>query len=185
MKSLTLGVLAIMALGLGASYASSQSLVELAKQEQARRAALAEKKTTETEAGPKVYTNADLRAAGRLTTRAGDPPPPRPAAAEDEAGAESEPASDEQQWRNRIEGARQALERAETMAAALQNRVDGLWADFTARDDPGQRAVIEADRQAALDELENTTAKIEELTQDIADIEEEARQANVPPGWLR
>ena len=71
------------------------------------------------------------------------------------------------------------------MAQALQNRVDGLWTEFTGRDDPAQRAVIEESRQAALAELENTSAEIEDLTQQIADIEDEARRANVPPGWLR
>jgi hypothetical protein len=71
------------------------------------------------------------------------------------------------------------------MAEALQNRVDGLWAEFTSRDDPAQRTVIEGNRQAALDELANTSAQIEDLTQQIADIRDEARRANVPPGWLR
>ena len=71
------------------------------------------------------------------------------------------------------------------MAVALQNRVDGLWAEFTARDDPARRAGIEADRQAALEGLENANTEIEDLTEQIADTREEARRANVPPGWLR
>ena len=93
--------------------------------------------------------------------------------------------TDESQWRNRISAVRQARERAQLMAEALQNRVDGLWAEFTNRDDPAQRTVIGESRQAALEELENTSAEIEDLTQQIADIREEARRANVPPGWLR
>ena len=85
--------------------------------------------------------------------------------------------TDESQWRNRISAVRQARERAQLMAEALQNRVDGLWAEFTSRDDPAQRTVIGESRQAALEELENTSAEIEDLTQQIADIREEARRA--------
>ena len=71
------------------------------------------------------------------------------------------------------------------MAAALQNRVDGLWRDFTARDDPFQRAEIGQDRIEALQELEHTETDIVRLDQEIRDIQEEARRSGVPPGWLR
>ena len=81
--------------------------------------------------------------------------------------------------------ARQALERAERRAAELQTRVNGLWADFTGRDDPAQRAVVEQERQAALAELDETRAEAEELAQAVADLRAEARRAGVPPGWLR
>jgi cell division protein FtsB len=63
--------------------------------------------------------------------------------------------------------------------------VNRLWADFTARDDPAQRAAIEQDRQAALAELEETDAEADELARAIADLRDEARRAGVPPGWLR
>jgi len=71
------------------------------------------------------------------------------------------------------------------MAQALQNRVDGLWAEFTARDDPAQRATLERDRQEAMQELERARSEVQRLQQELATIEEEARRANVPPGWLR
>ena len=94
-------------------------------------------------------------------------------------------AADEQQWRDRMTAARQALERAEHRAAELQTRVNGLWADFTGRDDPAQRAVVEQERHAALAELDETRAEAEELAQAVADLRAEARRAGVPPGWLR
>ncbi len=168
---------------LGSSAATAQPLAEVARQESLRRAALARSGVTATE-----YTNADLRGGGRLTTAAG-----RPQAAGGQTTAPTPGAEDpgtatpdgEDQWRNRIAAVRQALERAQLTAAALQNRIDSLGADFAARDDPAQRSVIERSRQAALGELENTRVEIEDLTRQIEDIREEARRANVPPGWLR
>ena len=63
--------------------------------------------------------------------------------------------------------------------------MDGLWAEFTARDDPQARAGLERDRQAALAELEQTRTELERLAEEISDIQEEARRAGAPPGWLR
>jgi hypothetical protein len=77
------------------------------------------------------------------------------------------------------------LEREQTYVEALQSRVNALSADFVNRDDPAQRAVIAADRQKAVAELERLKGRIELGKKAIADLEEEARRANVPPGWLR
>ncbi len=180
--------------------AQETSLAAVAKQERARRASIGEKS--------KVYTNDDLRGGPRLTT--GTPPltgssiepagpnttPSADAAVLDGPnGPETEPGLDgpngpetgqgEEYWRNRIMTARDERRRADLMAAALQNRVDGLWADFTARDDPYQRAEIGQARIEALEELEQTKADVLRLDQEIRDTQEEARRAGVPPGWLR
>jgi polyhydroxyalkanoate synthesis regulator phasin len=45
--------------------------------------------------------------------------------------------------------------------------------------------VIGSDRQKALAEMERVRQEIDTLKKEIADLEEEARQAGVPPGWLR
>ena len=81
--------------------------------------------------------------------------------------------------------ARRAVEQAERRNADLQTRVNRLWADFTARDDPAQRVAIEQDRLAALAELEETRAEADDLARAVDDVREEARRAGVPPGWLR
>ena len=95
------------------------------------------------------------------------------------------PTRTEASWRNRVTTARDELERLQLFLDSLQSRVNGLWADFTARDDPAERATLEQDRQRALAEMERVRSDIEEKTQEIADIEEEARRTGVPPGWLR
>ena len=177
--------------------ASAQSLAEVARMEKARRERIGEPS--------KVYTNDDLRGGDRLTTgnsRAIPTPTAAPGSGPVEPGSETQPEEtfetaadrlesgagprDQQEyWQNRISTARAAKERAALMGAALQNRVDGLWAEFTAVDDPAQRSVVEQERIEALEELDRTTADNERLDQEIRDIEEEARRAGVPPGWLR
>ena len=76
-------------------------------------------------------------------------------------------------------------ERDQTYAEALQTRINSLTADFVNRDDPAQRGIIERDRQRAIAELERLTKAIAEGKKAIADLEEEARRAGAPPGWLR
>jgi hypothetical protein len=98
---------------------------------------------------------------------------------------EEKRAADEAMWRGRMAEARSQLERSRMFAEALQTRINSLWADFTARDDPAQRAVIEEDRKKTLAELERVKGEIEAQTKALADLEEEARRAGVPPGWLR
>lgn len=177
--------------------ASGQSLAEIARREQARRAAIPEERRS------KVYTNDDLRNSGGLTigaTRRSVPPPPgaAPSAGEtatgsdtggadgaDGAGPKAGEVRDEAYWRTRMTTAQEARTRAALMASALQNRADGLWAQFTATDDPAQRRVVERQRNEALAELENTRLELEGLDREIAGIREEARRAGAPPGWLR
>ena len=67
----------------------------------------------------------------------------------------------------------------------LQTRVNSLATDFVNRDDPAQRGVLASERQKALGELDRLKKQIEATKKAIADLEEEARRANVPPGWLR
>lgn len=180
--------------------ALAQSLGELARQEEARRKAI--------KSSGKVYTNDSIRrepapgqapaaepAAPRPATpaTAATPPSPsgvQPPAAGDKPGAPAQPPvadskKDEAAWRDRIQKARDALQRAQTFAEALQSRINALSTDFVARDDPAQRAVIATDRQKALAELDRVKKEIEQHTKEIATIQEEARKAGVPPGWVR
>ena len=186
-NSLRAGPLALIAVLLIAAPAPAQPpLAEVARKEAARRASISEKS--------RFYTNDDLAGGSRLTTGAARRPGPEaaPPASDDPADAAGggtddapEAARDEAYWRERITAARDAGQRAELVAAALQNRVDGLLAEFTARDDPAQRARLERQRADALSELQVTRTEIERLTAEIAAIREEARRAGALPGWLR
>jgi hypothetical protein len=92
---------------------------------------------------------------------------------------------DQAYWSGRMKDLRVQLERDQTFADALQSRINGLAADFSARDDPAQRDVIGRERQKALDELDRVRKAIVSDKQAVVDLEEEARRASVPPGWLR
>lgn len=169
---------------------SAQSLAEVARQEEARRKAI--KKPA------KVYTNSSLAPVhGDVIPT---PPAPRPdttppeaeaaaPAQPAEAAAPEAPAPDErttrEYWRKRLADASEQRDRNAIMLEALQSRINGLLADFTARDDPAQRAVIGENRQKALDELARLQKEHAALEKAIEEIHEEARRLGIPPGWLR
>ena len=162
-----------------ASAQATPTLGELAKKEEERRKAQ--------KAAGKVLTNQDLPR--------GTAPPAPGAAAAPAASAEKpadkpaekteDPAKEEAAWRQRMTQAREELRRNEMFAEALQTRINSLTNDFAMRDDPYQRARVAEDRSKALLELERVKADVEQTRKKISGIEEEARRAGVPPGWLR
>jgi hypothetical protein len=96
-----------------------------------------------------------------------------------------DPRGDQATWQKRRQDLQDALDRSKTFADALQSRINGLTADFAARDDPAQRARVGTDRQKALTELERVKKEIVLNTKALADLQEEARKSGVPAGWLR
>jgi len=185
---------------IAASSLAAQSLADVARAEEARR------KTVKGQV--KVYTNETLRGAdggdAAPATPAASSSPASPAsnsAAAAAAGGSAQPGAtqgakpappkaadgvkDEKFWRERLAGARDALSRSQTFADALQTQINGLYTEFVNMSDPAQRAVIEKKRLAAIAEHDRVKADIVRQTKALADIEDEARRANVPAGWLR
>ena len=173
-----------------ASLASAQSsmskpLADVAKAEEERR--------KEVKKPAKVFTNGSLRP----DISKGVAPPPSatsPAVAANASpgnttpaapAADAAPARDQTYWANRIKTARDLVSRTQIFADSLQSRINALTTDFVNRDDPAQRAKIEGDRRAALAELERVKKELVEQAKAITAIEEEARRAGVPSGWLR
>jgi hypothetical protein len=175
---------------------TAQSLADVARAEEARRGAV--------KGRVKVYTNDTLRGPD-----GGDAPaPPAPAAVPEKSGtgattapgpaakgaspqgskpapSASDSAKDEKYWRDRLASARDALQRSQTFAEALQSQINALYTEFVNMSDPAQRAVIEQKRLAAIAEQDRVKADVARQTKAIAAIEDEARRANVPAGWLR
>lgn len=176
--------------------AAAQTLAGVAKAEEARRKSV--KKPA------KTYGNGDLKPATGVATPAAVTPatptdPAAPAAtptpgaaavnialSPDPAAAAAKPAAqDEAFWKDRMATARAALDRTRLFGDALQSRINALNTDFVNRDDPAQRSVIEQDRIKALAELERVKKELTDQTKAIATIQDEARAAGVPAGWVR
>ena len=176
--------------------AQTPTLGEVAKKEADRRKAQP--------AAGKVYTNKDLPASAQAPAPAsgtGTAAPVDPvAAATAEKPAEPKPqgetkpeggtkpegeTKDEAWWKNRMMSTREELRRNEMFAEALQTRINALSRDYTSRDNPAQRRQIGQERAESLSELNRVKQDVERGKKQVADIEEEARKAGVPPGWLR
>ena len=155
------------------------SLGEVALREAVRRQAMS--------ASQKKLTDADIGPAPARPAAAKPPVTGTGAAAEEGKPGErpAEPPKDETWWRARMMAARAALERDKLLVDSLDNRVSTLTRDAVNRDDPAQRAALIQERLRALEELETMRKQVAADTQAIADIEEEARKAGVPPGWIR
>jgi len=198
-KSLRVRIVTIVGVALGvwlaAHVAAGQSLGDVARREAERRKAVT---------GPvKVYTNDNVRSVSpppesvpaptpspASGAAPGDPPRPADAAAvagqtDQAAPAAKDPRADPEFWRKRLADLLAQRDQNTFMMVAVQSRINALWTDFTARDDPAQRAVIEADRQRALAELERMQKEQDRIDRQIVDLQEEARRANIPPGWMR
>lgn len=177
--------------------AQAPTLGELAQKEQERRKAL---KTS-----GKVYSNRDLpqpppatssaapgtAAPSTATPGAATPESPLPPDKVSREGwTEAKPGPDdtaknEAAWHSRMSQAQEAQRRGAAFAEALQSRINALSAEAVNRDDPYQRAKAAEDRQKAIGELERVTEEIERAKKEITTIEEDARKAGVPPGWVR
>ena len=173
-----------------ASHLAGQSLADVARQEEARR------KTVRSSG--KVYTNDSLRGepapvqspAAEISHDVPAPPPSAPQAGQGSPADGTVPPAvsapkTEAEWRKQAADAREALSRAQTFAEALQSRINALSTDYVNRDDPAQRDVVAADRQKAMAELDRVKREIQERQKAIASIQDAARRAGVPAGWVR
>ena len=168
-----------------ASEASAQTptLAELAKREEARRKGVT--------APAKVVTNDDVPkgAAPKAAAVGADDKAVKAAdsaaAADNRSAKPEEPVKDAAWWQKRVATVREALKRNEMFVDAMQTKINSLSADFAARDDPYQRARVGEERTRAIAEMDRAKAEIEEQKKKIGEIEDEARRAGVPPGWVR
>ena len=188
-KTAPVVLMAALAVCVSVLAAGAQSLADVARKEAARREAV--------KAPAKVVTNNDLRAvtpaAPAVPSVAGEPGVEPPAAAGGvpaDAAAENPPEAPDptrsaEYWRKRISDARQARDHNAFLLEAIQSRIDALTADFSARDDPFQRAQIDQPPECDCRTRSHDKGPGGQLERKISDIEEETRRANVPPGWLR
>ena len=168
------------------------SLADVARAEEARRKTA--KKAT------KVLTNTNLTPGGESSIPAAPSPTPPAASGATNATpgvpttnipggkpAPVDPAAmkDQAYWAGRMSKARTELSRTQMFADSLQTKINSLRTDFVNRDNRVEREKIQQDLNTALAELERLKKEIDTQTKAITAIEDEARRANVPSGWLR
>ena len=156
--------------GFSAGVSSGQSLVEVAKKEKARRS------KNESESS-RVITDRDLQTHGRL-------PESLPAsAAEGEAAGEGEtdedkPEVDEtktrEHWQKRVEGVNQKIQKLEEELASP----DMSWGD-------GIRQDVNPIGQQNLSRRQELEQQLAQARAELQTIQDEARRAGVPSGWVR
>lgn len=177
----------------GGSVAYGQSLVDIARKEEERRKAV--------KAPSRVYTFQDVQKASGVdptapvtaapggTTAAPAPAakPPGAAAAPKDAAAPppDQGAKDEAYWREMFSDARTKLERSNAFLSALKTQYDLLANRFTGLSDSAERGAVVAQMEKVQAELERVQQDIAQQSKDLATLEEQARKAGVPPGWIR
>ena len=186
-QNCVVAALAFLALAGSAYPIKAQGLGDVARKEEERR--------KDIKAPAKVYTNKDLgsvpdapsgtfsspTASGSASTEA----PKDAASVKSDDAKDKGPTKDQAYWSGRKKDLQTKLDSDQTLADALQSRINALNTDFVNRDDPIQKGAVERDRQKAIAEQTKLKADVIADKKAIADIEEEARRAGVPPGWLR
>jgi hypothetical protein len=167
---------------LWASPALAQGLGEAAAKARERR------KATSTRAPAKVFTDRDLAEKAGATGSASPAPAaganPAPVPEVDRSGGGSEGGSEQgssgspqhAEWKSRFEDARRRLREAEEAAARADQEADvvaGVQTDW-----------LES-RGTALRNQRKAHSDVAVARQRLADLEEQARRAGVPPGWIR
>jgi hypothetical protein len=186
-QNCVVAALAFLALAGSAYPVKAQGLGDVARKEEERR--------KDIKAPAKVYTNKDLgsvpdapsgtlsspTASGSASTEA----PKDAASAKSDDAKDKGPTKDQAYWSGRKKDLQTKLDSDQTLADALQSRINALNTDFVNRDDPVQRAGIDRDRKKANSELDRLKKSVQDGKKALSDLDEEARKAGVPAGWLR
>jgi hypothetical protein len=111
-----------------------------------------------------------------------------PAAATPSASRPDAPvvdARDETWWRQRVAAIHDAIGRDEQRVVALESELARLETQAITLDDPAQQAILRQQAIEARAERERVRAGIVATREELADLLEQARRLDVPPGWLR
>jgi len=170
--------------------ARAQSLADVAASEAARRKAqTAPSKvyTNDTLAGFDANTIADVQAAAD-TAASKDANKSATDATASGATDKTQPKDEkktEAYWKTRATTLQQNLARNKVLIEAMQSRINALHAEALGADLPGRQATLQSNLATATGEMERLKQENEKQEKELAGLHEEARRANIPPGWLR
>ena len=164
------------------SAAGAQSLADVAKKTAEQR------KDADPARASKIYSNKDLKDAPAVTV-AGTSTPSPAIVVDDEAARQSEykavAKKDEAYWKARMQSLEAAIDADALQLAAMVARVKALTAEIDNGPDFSGRASLRREREQAATEAARLRAVVLADRRNITRAEEEARRADVPPGWLR
>jgi hypothetical protein len=136
---------------------------------------------------PKVFTDDDLKTYRQEPQSAEQPPTPEASGGDEGATAGLGP-EDEESWRERASAQRATIQEIEMRVQEVEERLKRLQLDLDPQLDalhPNRLQALEARKQQAREERDLAQKELAEARAAFEKFEEEARRANVPPGWLR
>ncbi len=193
LSRIVVAVAVLVAIG---GHAHGQSLGDLAKKtaaerEKAKAATPSDPKATDPKpAEKKVYTDDDLKKIAASVPGSTVPPvvpaadaPKDDAAAKPAAPPPADGVKDEAWWKARAKTLDQQIDADQTLLDAAVRHMNSLASELQ----PSEISLLTVSRDlhAAEAEVRRLRAVVDNEKRTRADLEEEARQANVPPGWLR
>jgi hypothetical protein len=156
------------------------SLVDVAKKEKQRR-----EKTKPT----KTFTNQDIqdfKTKNNLTDEKKEGETEEQAATEDSDADNPTSVENEEAWHQKYQESQDKIKAAEDKINTLQSEINELTRAFYAEaDGVAQRPVIEQERNDRLNSLDQAKKELEDAKQAAENLQDEARKAGVPPGWVR
>ena len=168
-------VAGVLVAGIGA--AGAQSLADVARTEEARRQKIGAPKKVYTDADVQKYAPAPGAQAAATTVTSLDANG-KPVG---EQAAELGLPADEAGWRARLQNARDGMERNKLLLGALEQQARA--AARRAGTPEGEEPADDGSSRAA--EIKRLKAEMDTFRTTLANAEEDARKAGVPPGWVR
>jgi hypothetical protein len=161
----------------GVAASSAQSLADVARTEEARRQKIAKPSKVYTDEDVQKYAPATPGAQAAATTVTALDANGKPVG--QQAAAEGLP-GDEAGWRARLQNARDGMDRDKLLLSALEQQArSAARKSGTPEDQPAD------DGSTRAAEIKRLKAEMDAFRATLANAEEDARKAGVPPGWVR
>ena len=180
-------ILTAIYLGMALTSVSGQTLADLAKEERERRANIKPKVRVLSNKSVESFQKGSVSTGvyGNVGDAEGEKKEPAETGKEEGKEKAAEPAKDEKFWREAFKKAQEEVKAADNKSTLAQLQLNQLWNEFYREDDGFYRETIQKKIQSKIDEIEKLKKAVEDAQKELDKLLAEARQNNVPPGWLR
>ncbi len=169
---------------LGIPAVAGQTLADLAKEERERRANSKPKVRVLSNKSVESFQKGSVSTGVYGEATQGEK---KESQAEGQDGEKEKPApeKDERYWREEFKKAGEEVKAADNKSTLAQLQLNQLWNEFYREDDGFFRETIMKKITDKNSEIEKLKKDLEEAQKALDKLNKEARQNNVPPGWLR